>query len=295
MCVPSLTHEGLIELFRERPQMAVDLLRTLVTELPDFDDVQINSSDLGTPVPAEYRADLVLLLVDDKPVFAIVIEAQLSIEKKKLLSWPVYVTRIHARFGCPGCVFVVAPKSKVAAWAAKPIPLGPGSMVTPLVLGPGGIPVVTDPALAAAEPELAVLSAMAHLNDPESGFEVLKTAVEATRGLDDSVSVLYWKMMAAAANEATKRALKLLKFADGSDFPSELTAKERAALEAKGEAKGRTEGKAESVLDVLAARGLEVSSAQRQTVLDCNDSDRLGRWLKVALSATTAAEVLTVK
>ena len=42
-----------------------------------------------------------------------------------------------------------------AAWAAKPIRLGPGSVVTPLALGPDLVPVVTDAAQAAAAPELA--------------------------------------------------------------------------------------------------------------------------------------------
>ena len=40
--------------------------------------MRIESADLTEVVPAEYRADLIVLLVDGKPVLAIVVEVQLS-------------------------------------------------------------------------------------------------------------------------------------------------------------------------------------------------------------------------
>lgn len=57
------------------------------------------------------------------------------------------------------------------------------------------------------------------------------------------------------------------------------------------EAAAKAQGVAESILKFLAARGLAVSEAQRQEILDCNDLARLDRWLVRAASAASAAEV----
>jgi hypothetical protein len=58
-------------------------------------------------------------------------------------------------------------------------------------------------------------------------------------------------------------------------------------LEGQAEAKGLTE----AVLEVLAARGVDASAAQRQEILGCHDLDRLGRWLRRAALASSAGEV----
>ena len=66
----------------------------------------------------------------------------------------------RARFECPVVVVVIAVDDATARWA-RPIALGGSSTFVPFVIGRGR-PVVTDPELAAAEPELALLSVMAH-------------------------------------------------------------------------------------------------------------------------------------
>jgi hypothetical protein len=63
---------------------------------------------------------------------------------------------------CPVCVLVFTPHRELVRWASRPIELGGGNVFTPLVIGPSGVPIVTDTARALADPELAVLSAMAH-------------------------------------------------------------------------------------------------------------------------------------
>jgi len=74
----------------------------------------------------------------------------------------------------------------------------------------------------------------------------------------------------------------------------ELKRREDAARsegEAAGLAEGRAEASAEAVLKVLAARGIAVSEAQRQEILGCQDLDRLDRWLRQAVLASSADEV----
>jgi hypothetical protein len=61
---------------------------------------------------------------------------------------------------------VVTLSKRVAEWARRPIVLGPGlGAVTPLVLGPRELPEILDRDLATENPELAVLSAIAHGKD----------------------------------------------------------------------------------------------------------------------------------
>jgi flagellar biosynthesis/type III secretory pathway protein FliH len=62
-------------------------------ELPSWSGARVESAEFNQVVPTEYRADLVILLLDGKPILAIVREVQLSPDKDKRESWPVYLTR----------------------------------------------------------------------------------------------------------------------------------------------------------------------------------------------------------
>jgi hypothetical protein len=64
------------------------------------------------------------------------------------------------------------------------------------------------------------------------------------------------------------------------------------ALKAEGEAKGRADGKAESILAVLAARGVSVPEAVRGEILQCRDLKALDQWLVRAAVATAAVELM---
>jgi hypothetical protein len=135
--MPSLSHEALLLLFRYRPELAAELLRdALHVTLPAYSEVRLESADLTDVSPAEYRADTVILLVDGKPVLGIVLEVQLASDPDKRFTWPVYVAGLRARLKCPACVLVVTPSEAVAEWCRKPIELGPGSALSPLVIGP---------------------------------------------------------------------------------------------------------------------------------------------------------------
>src|SRR5688572_18597054 len=96
--MPSQLHEALLLLFRNRPTLAPELLRDAMhLKLPDFTEARIDSADLTDVQPAEYRADLVILLLDGVPVYGIVVEAQLSQDERKRFVWPVYATSLRAR------------------------------------------------------------------------------------------------------------------------------------------------------------------------------------------------------
>ena len=161
--MPSLDHEAPLHLFRNRPELAPELLRNALSiDVPAYTNIRVESGDLTDVAPAQYLADLVLLLTHQAAVLAIVIEVQLRKDAHKRLVWPIYLTSVRKKFSCPACVLVFPLDERTAEWCREPIVLGPGNIFTPLVLGPSAMPLITDLEVAMREPELAVLSTLAH-------------------------------------------------------------------------------------------------------------------------------------
>ena len=133
-----------------------------------------------------------MLRVDGKPVLGIVVEVRLQRDDRKRFTWPVYVAGLRARLSCPACVLVITPSDAVAEWCRTPIELGPGAVLSPLVIGPSVVPVIADLEVAARDPELAVLSVMAH----------------AALALDDERQLLYSHLVYFALSEAARTALE---------------------------------------------------------------------------------------
>jgi hypothetical protein len=79
----------------------------------------------------------------------------------------------------------------------------------------------------------------------------------------------------------------LLDAAEADDAVAEaLIAKGNPVLQAR-----EASVKAATILQVLDARGIAVSSSQRQTILGCSDPDQLDRWVRKAAVASAADEV----
>jgi hypothetical protein len=299
--MPSQLHEVLLLLFRNRPVLAAELLdEALHVPVPRFSDARIESAALTDLQPAEYRADLVVLLYEDVPVLGIVIEVQLQADDDKSFSWPVYVAGLRARIRCPVCLLVVTVDATVARWASRPIELGGGSRLVPLVLGPSGVPEITDEQRALAEPELAVLSAMAHGRDadPEKAVRIALLAMAASVGLDPERSQLYHDQVLASLGEAAMEALQSMDPAK-YEFQSEFARRYIALGKAEGKAEGRAEGKAEGEAAGKAAlvlRQLELRFGALSTdVVDrvrAASAAELDRFAERLLSAPTLDDVL---
>jgi len=68
--MPSLLHEGLIALIREKPEFAAALLREILhVEVPQFTEARLAEASLNELIPAEFHADAVVLFVDGRRVF----------------------------------------------------------------------------------------------------------------------------------------------------------------------------------------------------------------------------------
>jgi hypothetical protein len=293
--MPSLTHDALLQLFRNRPTLAPELLRdTLHTPMPAFDHVRIGDVTLTEVVPTEYRADLVLLLegVDGTPAAALVVEAQLGRDPDKRWSWPVYLTNLRARLRCDVALMVVTSDAAVAGWAGAPIATGhPGWVLVPLVLGPQAVPVVRDAAVAVRSPELAVLSVMLH-GHGEEALAVAEAALAAARGLDDERSKLYADLVFASVDEAARAILEALMASGSYEYQSDFARRYVAQGKAEGRAEGEAAGRAHALLAVLAARGLDVPEDVRARITACTEFTRLDAWLARAVTAASAAEAV---
>src|SRR5262245_20188882 len=132
--MPSRLHESHLLLFRNQPALAAELMRVLHVSVPQYREARILSADFTDIQPAEYRADMAIQLCDDGTVFGIVLEVQLSQDRRKRFVWPVYVSLLRARLECPVELLVIALDESVARWAARPIEIGRLNTFTPLVV-----------------------------------------------------------------------------------------------------------------------------------------------------------------
>lgn len=207
---PSPEHEHLVELFRNRPVLAVELLRASGgPPLPPFGEASLASVDQTEVPPATRLADVVVQLRSgDETVAAIVVEVQLGRKERKRYTWPLYVASVRAELRCSTMLLVLAPRRSVARWAARPIAMGhPDWVFRPVVVGPEGVPVVTDPTVAEASPELAVLSALAH-GAGEHGYEVARAMLYGLGRVDDERAWIHGSIVLPALGEAVRARLE---------------------------------------------------------------------------------------
>ncbi|WP_437503187.1 hypothetical protein [Sorangium sp. So ce1099] len=317
--MPSVTHEALVELFKNRPTLAAEMLHdALGHPVPAFTEARVEASDLTEIVPSNRRADVIVVLLvgeQQRPAMAIVVEVQLGVDPDKPYAWPVYVTQTRARHRCPTRLLVVTIKPAMVRWCSRPIDTGhPGWTLTPLVLGPEGVPVVTDAEQAKAAPEVVVLSAMAH-GQSEAAEAIGVAFLAAAAGLDEERRALYGDLVLFSMNEAARRTLEAM-MKSGYEFQSEFArtyvAHGRREGREEGLREGREEGlreglqaglreglregilkaKAHDVLAFLEARGLGVPVDLRQRVLASTDIDELDRWVRRAAVVSDARELL---
>jgi uncharacterized ferritin-like protein (DUF455 family) len=187
-------------------------------------------------------------------------------------------------------LLVVTADDAVARWAAKPLCMGGLHHFTPYVLGPSGVPEVTDGARARENPELAVLSALAHGRDAnwERAVEIALAARNAIVGLDAGRADLYVDLIRNSLSEAARRALmnvdlREIKYKFQSDWALEQLAESRA--------EGEVLGRAALVIRLLTAKFGEVAPQVDDRIRHASiaELDAIGERL---LTASTLQEAL---
>jgi hypothetical protein len=292
--MPSMQHEAPLELLRCESRLAAVLLRGLGVAVPAGATAEMAPTDLTASVPAELRADAVVVLSGAEGArLAVIVEVQLRYDTGKRYSWPAYLTQVRAAHRCPAVLLVICPGSATARRCRAPIPTGhPGFDLAPLVIDSATLP---DPGREAASPELVVLAVLTGALD--LGQDSARRLVLARlAGLDASRLKTYTVFVLNAASESARQALEALmttKFKDTfvDQLIAEGLAKGEAEGLAKGLAKGEAKGEARMILRVLAARGLQVPAEIRQRVLSCADTSQLEAWGDRAATAASVEDV----
>jgi hypothetical protein len=129
----TVTHEAPLELIRQCPGVAVDLVRAMTgVPLPADPKASLGPTSLNAVVPAEFTADAVVVVTDratEAPALVIVVEPQGRDDKTKAYSWPAYLAIVREAVKCLSAVLLVVcpdPREadkcrKVIRWA---IPAG---------------------------------------------------------------------------------------------------------------------------------------------------------------------------
>ncbi|MFF4123690.1 hypothetical protein ACFYYP_09230 [Microbispora rosea] len=299
--MPGIDHEMPIELIRNRPETALELLHSVTgMRMPPVAVARVEAADCTQPGPIERRADSVVVVRDETgtALLAVIVEVQLGRDAAKRFSWPVYVATLRSQHKCDTALLVICPDQSMARWCEKAIRLGPSGVIIPLAIHPGRMPLITDPEQARACPELAVLSAVAHSDEAESE-QVLEAMLAGLATLDEDRVRIYLNHVFGSLPEVTVKRLEemVTTIQDfdylGEKYFSHWVDKGREEGRAEGREEGRAEGEINSILTVLDARGLEISDEARERIRRCEDLSQLSTWVRRAATVASADDLFT--
>lgn len=288
--MPSINHDGPIELIRQHPDLAVDLAHFAQgVSLPEKVSVTLGSADASNVVPDEFRADMVAILSDaatGEPDWLVIVEPQGRDEKTKKFSWPAYITNLRSAHQCPNTLLLVICWDETEAIKLRrPISMGhPGFTLVPIVISPGNFPGLTE-----RTPWLTVLAGTIGVIDLETddGCHQVLGAIRATAvGVANNRSLS--AIILGVASDAARQKLEvMMRTTHEYDFFERVEAEREAELRERGAA----QAKGEALLEVLEARHIQPSAEQRELVGSSTDLGELDTWFKRALTASSAAEV----
>ncbi|MGH3280087.1 MAG: hypothetical protein ACRDNW_13250 [Trebonia sp.] len=294
--MPSSWHDSVTAIFTENPQIAVELAAHLTgTPLPAGTPTHVEKPTFNDRPSTDFYADAVVVVGPRlDPIRAIIIEAQKRTFKDKPLQWARYAAQLWTFLRCPVDVLVICPDGKSAFYYARPVPTSlPGYTHQPIILLPQDIPAITDPDDAAANPAMAALCVAYHGGEPG----VPEAVSDGFDKLPSDQAVHYHEYAYNLAPLAVQRILEQLMNSDTwpvySPFAKEHFGRGRKEGRKEGRTEGRTESKAEDIIDILEARGLDVSEAERERIIGCADLRRLKKWVKRSVTVDKTSDLFT--
>ncbi|MBF8186457.1 hypothetical protein ITP53_12040 [Nonomuraea sp. K274] len=282
--MPSPAHDTLNTLFRNRPTLAVELLKDLFDiDLPTDTLVKVAPADLSDVPTQPSRGDQAFTLGwRREPLHSVIVELQDSPCEEKRQQWARRAAALWLRLNRPVLVLVLCPDRSVATWASQPVVTTlPGYMMHPLIVGPEQIKPITDSARAAEHLEAAVISVMAHGGD----HAVAETFMEALGRVEEHHGAQYYEYAYLLSPTEVRQVMEEImpSWPVHSPFAREHFTKGRAA--------GLSEGKARAVLTVLKARGITVTDEALTTIRSCRSQEQLDEWAHRAATALTVDEL----
>ncbi|MQY04486.1 hypothetical protein [Actinomadura macrotermitis] len=284
--MPGRQHDAINDLIREHPDLALWALRTVADiDLEPPGPLRTISGELNDRVSRDRQADTILADGPDNGLRNLLItEVETKLSTRKLEQCLHYATILVIQHDRPVYVVVFTPDAQADKYAA-PVTLTRGGLsitLTPTLVGPDQLPVITDPAQVVADPALAALALMAHGKTEgviRTFIEGLDTIKSRESPGDNGHAMRYFDYAIDVAPFSIRRLL------ERDIMRTELPIRSEFAKTyiAKGEIK--------AILSVLDARGLEVSSAAREQITGCTDLDQLETWVRRAAIIQTADEL----
>jgi hypothetical protein len=287
--MPNLTvaHEAPLELIRQHPALAVDLLQAFTgLTVSDQADIRLGPNSLNSIVPAEFTADAVVVVSGPGtggPQVVIVVEPQGRDDATKRYSWPAYLANVRSATKCPTAVLiVVCPDPAEADKCRQVITMGhPGWDLLPIVIDPKHAPADDD-----AHPYLTLFLACLPALDmaQEANARRVLDAIRHT-GASDAERKTLQAIIMKRASEAARAILEGLMMT--TEYRDEFIERHVDV----GRAEGAIEAKITALLKVLSSQNLHPTKKQLSRVAACRDVTTLDRWFDRSLTAATAAEV----
>jgi hypothetical protein len=238
-------------------------------------------------VPRTYHADGMLLYCDaaDQPVLAAVLEVQRGWDPAKRWTWKLYVAQLESELMVNTALVVFCPDPAIARRYRGMFEFeGLSLPLRPFIFTPSDVPLLVDVELAKASPALAVFSAICHGRDARVD-EVFPALAAVLRTLGPTKAVLYHDIVLAGLPRASRARWEAFMT---TTFDSPYLSERFRELHAQGQAVGEVH----AVLTVLDARGVEVPEAVREQILACTDLTVLDTWLRRAVTADSAEDVV---
>ncbi|QLE72067.1 hypothetical protein FGW37_11035 [Streptomyces rectiverticillatus] len=290
------THHDVVHpVFREHPEVLTPVFRILGVPIPEKALLGVLPAETAEMKMLDRRADCVLCVepIDGSGGFLLAIAMQEWRDDAKPAKWACYLSHLTAKYECPALLLVVCQDKEVEDWAAGPFRLGPEGWAAlslrPLVLGPGNVPLITDPDRAAQDLLPAVFSVVAHSREEEGAEAGLKALAQALAAVDSESAAFCWEMLEIGLGNFLTGDIRRHLMSPRPYFPGRGTLFEETYLE--GKAEGRARGSAQMVLRVLDNRGILMPPATRERIMDCAHMLTLERWMDCALTVSTIDEL----
>lgn len=295
--MPSLWHDAANQLFRDHAWLAPRIVREYANvDLPADLPATVGSPHFNDRKSRDFYADTVVVVGGRPadPAYGVIVEPQQRQDQGKLDDWPRYAAGFWLETGRPAWVLVLCGSQKVADWYLDRQPVAtslPHYELPLVVIGPGRLPVITDPDTMAADTAMGVLSFVAHGDNQPAVVAAFESALAK---LPAASMQRYYELAYSMSAPTLRNVLEELVASDtllSSPIAKENFAKGKTEGKAEGIAEGKTEGEAKAVLLVLEARGLAATAQERSRISSCSDLRQLEEWLARAVKVSTVAEL----
>jgi hypothetical protein len=291
MSMPSATHQTLLSLFRDHPELGFELARRAGAPLDEeFEWFEELTPEFDNPMSARVAvtADLATAgFVDGRPRRALVIEIQLGRDPDKEWTVVLYRVGLRHRLRCPTWAMVISPDPTVRAAFVEQMFLAEPEL-RPLVITPEMVPVLADLGAAIADYPAAILAAVMHANGPDAVF-CATIAIQALFHVAPRDFGRYVELVSTSvgteAMEQVREQLPPTQREQLSDW------ERRGAPFVMGHEEGLEQGLRAAVRTVLDTRGLRLDQSDDARIDACADPTELRELIARATTIATGTEL----